>query len=111
MAGGWWFFVFFFLIRRSCGYDYVELIAGDNDEGPRYCGDKSDVLKLTRFVTKTPKLRIHFVSDYSHSFSGFKARVSAEHGKIKSRIASTLHILIARNFCFFTHTCSQQRVR
>lgn len=65
---------------HSCGYDYVELIPGDDDEGPRHCGDKTDVLKLTRFVTKKPKLRIHFVSDYSHSFSGFKARVSAEHG-------------------------------
>lgn len=66
---------------NSCSYDYVELIAGDQDEGPKHCGDKSDVLKLTRFVTVEPKLRVHFVSDYSHSFSGFKARVSAEHGK------------------------------
>ncbi|VVC24984.1 Hypothetical protein CINCED_3A003560 [Cinara cedri] len=65
--------------ESTCGYDYVELIPGDDDEGPKYCGDKSDVLKLTRFVTKKPKLRIHFVSDYSHSFSGFRARVSAEH--------------------------------
>jgi len=65
----------------SCSYDYVELIPGDDNEGPKHCGDKSDVLKLTRFVTKRTKLRIHFVSDYSHTFSGFKARVSAEHGK------------------------------
>lgn len=78
----------FYSIRRrdnvagycSCSYDYVELIPGDDDEGPKYCGDKSDILKLTRYVTKLPKLRIHFVSDYSHSFSGFKARVSAEYG-------------------------------
>ncbi|XP_025416102.1 uncharacterized protein LOC112687566 isoform X2 [Sipha flava] len=65
--------------ESTCSYDYVELIPEDDDEGPKYCGDKSDVLKLTRYVTKRPKLRIHFVSDYSHSFSGFKARVSAEH--------------------------------
>lgn len=66
----------------------MELIPGDDgddddEESSKYCGDKSDVLKLTRFVTKKTKLRIHFVSDYSHSFSGFKARVSAEHGKFK----------------------------
>jgi hypothetical protein len=71
----------YFFFFYSCSYDYVELIPEDDDEGPKYCGDKSDVLKLTRYVTKRPKLRIHFVSDYSHSFSGFKARVSAEHGK------------------------------
>ncbi|XP_050429193.1 uncharacterized protein LOC126838643 isoform X2 [Adelges cooleyi] len=65
--------------ESTCSYDYVELIAGDEGQGPKYCGDKSDVLKLTRYVTKKSKLRIHFVSDYSHSFSGYKARVSAEH--------------------------------
>ncbi|XP_026811687.1 uncharacterized protein LOC113552887 isoform X1 [Rhopalosiphum maidis] len=65
--------------ESTCSYDYVELIPGDDDEGPKHCGDKSDILKLTRFVTRRTKLRIHFVSDYSHSFSGFKARVSAEH--------------------------------
>lgn len=65
----------------------MELIPGDDDDDDdddeisKYCGDKSDVLKLTRFVTKKQKLRIHFVSDYSHSFGGFKARVSAEQGK------------------------------
>ncbi|XP_050534500.1 uncharacterized protein LOC126901790 isoform X3 [Daktulosphaira vitifoliae] len=65
--------------ESTCSYDYVELIAGDEDQGPKYCGDKSDVLKLTRYVTERSKLKIHFVSDYSHSFSGFRARVSAEH--------------------------------
>ncbi|KAK3922172.1 LOW QUALITY PROTEIN: Adhesive plaque matrix protein 2 [Frankliniella fusca] len=44
----------------------------------RYCGDWSEKLKLLRYASRGPRLRLRFVSDYSHHFGGFKARVSAE---------------------------------
>lgn len=50
--------------------------------GPRkICGDWSSTLKLLRYVTKSPNLGLHFVSDYSHHYSGYKARISMENGK------------------------------
>jgi hypothetical protein len=51
-------------------------------EVPRkMCGDWSSKLKLLRHVTKSSTLGLHFVSDYSHHFGGFKARASMENGK------------------------------
>ncbi|KAJ1529431.1 hypothetical protein ONE63_006210 [Megalurothrips usitatus] len=44
----------------------------------RYCGDWSEKLKLLRYTSRGPRLRLRFHSDYSHHFGGFKARVSAE---------------------------------
>ncbi|XP_052132202.1 uncharacterized protein LOC113207672, partial [Frankliniella occidentalis] len=44
----------------------------------RYCGDWSEKLKLLRYTSRGPRLHLRFVSDYSHHFGGFKARVSAE---------------------------------
>jgi hypothetical protein len=54
-------------------------------EVPRkMCGDWSSKLKLLRHVTKSGTLGLHFVSDYSHHFGGFKARASMENGKFIS---------------------------
>nr|XP_024215536.1 uncharacterized protein LOC106687239 isoform X2 [Halyomorpha halys] len=61
----------------TCSYDYVE-VSGSNGT-KKLCGDWSDRLKLLRQVFTGPKLMIKFVSDYSHHFTGFKARVSVGH--------------------------------
>lgn len=72
------------LLTLSCSYDYL-IISEDNvtrrDNTRRLCGDWSDKLKLLRYVSKTAQVRLTFVSDYSHHYSGFKARISMEHGK------------------------------
>uniref|UniRef100_A0A1B0GQ85 Uncharacterized protein n=1 Tax=Phlebotomus papatasi TaxID=29031 RepID=A0A1B0GQ85_PHLPP len=44
----------------------------------KLCGDWSSKLKLLRHVTKGSTLGLHFVSDYSHHFSGYKAKVYME---------------------------------
>lgn len=46
----------------------------------RICGDWSSKLKLLRYRTKSNLLGIRFTSDYSHHFSGFKAKISMEKG-------------------------------
>lgn len=48
----------------------------------RVCGDWSTKLKLLRHVTNEPILGLHFVSDYSHHFGGYRAKVSMENGEI-----------------------------
>ncbi|KAL1462282.1 hypothetical protein WDU94_014131 [Cyamophila willieti] len=65
-----------------CSYDYL-IISEDNitrrDNTRRLCGDWSDKLKLLRYVSKTAQVRLAFISDYSHHYSGFKAKISMEH--------------------------------
>lgn len=71
-------------ISRRCGYDYLELIEDSWNESyvaRRLCDDMSDKLKLLRYISQGPRLKFLFVSDYSHHYGGFKARVSIENGK------------------------------
>ncbi|KAK6632811.1 hypothetical protein RUM43_013582 [Polyplax serrata] len=68
----------------SCAYDYLELIEDSWNESyvaRRLCDDMSDKLKLLRYISQGPRLKFLFVSDYSHHYGGFKARVSIENGK------------------------------
>lgn len=71
----------------SCSYDYLEIIesvAGSNSSGfasRKLCGDWSSKLKLLRYVSRGPQLRLRFVSDYSHHYGGFKAKVAMERGE------------------------------
>lgn len=44
------------------------------------CGDWSSKLKLLRHQTSSNLLGVRFSSDYSHNFSGFKAKISMEKG-------------------------------
>ncbi|XP_075158958.1 uncharacterized protein LOC142232130 [Haematobia irritans] len=44
----------------------------------RLCGDWSTKLKLLRYVSKGSYLGLHFVSDYSHHFGGYKAKTYME---------------------------------
>nr|CAD7577505.1 unnamed protein product [Timema californicum] len=62
----------------SCSYDYLELFDGGNGSVAtrRLCGDWSTKLKLLRYVSQGPQIRLRFVSDYSHRFSGFKVKVA-----------------------------------
>jgi hypothetical protein len=50
----------------------------------RMCGDWSSKLKLLRYRSKNNLLGIRFSSDYSHHFSGFKAKISLEKGRLWS---------------------------
>ncbi|KFB42558.1 AGAP000443-PA-like protein [Anopheles sinensis] len=44
----------------------------------KICGDWSTKLKLLRYVTNGPTLGLRFVSDYSNSYGGYKAKISME---------------------------------
>ncbi|EEB17502.1 hypothetical protein Phum_PHUM467860 [Pediculus humanus corporis] len=72
----------------SCSYDYLELIEdpwNENVNPRRLCGDMSDKLKLQRHISQGSKLKFIFVSDYSHHYGGFKARVSIENENVVGR--------------------------
>lgn len=82
------YIAFFFFFFFSCSYDYLEVYesassndSNSNESARRFCGDWSDKLKLLRYVSSGPRLYLRFISDYSHSFSGYKAHVSIEQGK------------------------------
>lgn len=47
----------------------------------RICGDWSAKLKLLRYISYGALLGLHFSSDYSHHFSGYKAKVTMKNGK------------------------------
>lgn len=47
----------------------------------RLCGDWSSKLKLLRHVSTGSYLGLHFVSDYSHHFGGYKAKTYMENSK------------------------------
>jgi hypothetical protein len=72
---------------HSCSYDYLEIFeaaTGSESTGVatrKLCGDWSSKLKLLRYVSRGPRVRLRFVSDYSHHYGGFKAKVSMENGK------------------------------
>ncbi|KAJ9597359.1 hypothetical protein L9F63_011799, partial [Diploptera punctata] len=69
---------------ETCSYDYLEIleiVPGSNSSSVptrKLCGDWSSKLKLLRYVSRGPRLRLRFVSDYSHHYGGFKAKVSME---------------------------------
>lgn len=46
----------------------------------RICGDWNSKIKLLRRVSNGPVLGLHFSSDYSHHFGGYKAKVSIKNG-------------------------------
>ncbi|XP_059222708.1 uncharacterized protein LOC106084839 isoform X3 [Stomoxys calcitrans] len=54
----------------------------------RLCGDWSTKLKLLRYVSKGSYLGLHFVSDYSHHFGGYKAKTYMENRSHLLRAAS-----------------------
>lgn len=63
------------------------------------CGDWSSKLKLLRYQTNSNSLGVRFSSDYSHNFSGFKAKISMEKGWLSF---STFLVKLHRSFfCFF----------
>ncbi|KAL9879695.1 uncharacterized protein ACN2A1_011533 isoform 3-T22 [Glossina fuscipes fuscipes] len=54
----------------------------------RLCGDWSTKLKLLRYVSLSSYLGLHFVSDYSHHFGGYKAKTYMENRSYLLRAAS-----------------------
>ncbi|CAG9865029.1 unnamed protein product [Phyllotreta striolata] len=73
----------------TCSYDYLQILevprnesaaqsAIDPDSNRRLCGDWSSKLKLLRYVSRSSRLKLRFISDYSHHFGGFKIRLSIE---------------------------------
>uniref|UniRef100_A0A1B0ETW2 Putative c-type lectin n=1 Tax=Lutzomyia longipalpis TaxID=7200 RepID=A0A1B0ETW2_LUTLO len=66
---------------KSKIYSHKILFNKPNDEASiphKLCGDWSSKLKLLRYVTKGSSLALHFSSDYSHHFNGYKAKVYTE---------------------------------
>lgn len=52
-----------------------------DDRMPRkICGDWSSKLKLLRYKSNRNSLGVRFTSDYSHHFSGFRAKIALEKG-------------------------------
>lgn len=49
----------------------------------KMCGDWGAKLKLLRYVTQGTVMGIHFVSDYSHHYSGYKAKITMESGELR----------------------------
>lgn len=47
----------------------------------RICGDWNSKVKLLRYRSNGPILGLHFSSDYSHHFGGYKAKVVIKNGK------------------------------
>lgn len=47
----------------------------------RICGNWNSKLKLLRYQSQGPILGLHFSSDYSHHFAGYKAKISIKSGK------------------------------
>uniref|UniRef100_A0A182J3R6 C-type lectin domain-containing protein n=1 Tax=Anopheles atroparvus TaxID=41427 RepID=A0A182J3R6_ANOAO len=54
----------------------------------KICGDWSTKLKLLRYVTAGPTLGLRFVSDYSNSYGGYKAKISMENGKLEGQASA-----------------------
>ncbi|XP_049809059.1 uncharacterized protein LOC126252230 [Schistocerca nitens] len=69
----------------TCSYDYLQILepVGNSNSSVatrRLCGDWSSRLKKLRYVSQGPALQLRFFSDYSHHYSGYKARISMEQG-------------------------------
>lgn len=48
----------------------------------RICGDWNSKVKLLRYRSIGPILGLHFSSDYSHHFGGYKAKVVIKNGEL-----------------------------
>lgn len=54
-----------------------------NGNAPRrICGDWNSKVKLLRYRSSGPILGLHFSSDYSHHFGGYKAKVVIKNGEL-----------------------------
>lgn len=59
----------------------IKMLVPSSSRNPiskKICGDWTNKLKLLRIRTNSNLLAIHFSSDYSHGFNGFKAKISLE---------------------------------
>lgn len=52
----------------------------------RICGDWNSKVKLLRYRSSGPILGLHFSSDYSHHFGGYKAKVVIKNGNAKQSL-------------------------
>lgn len=52
----------------------------------RICGDWNSKVKLLRYRSSGPILGLHFSSDYSHHFGGYKAKVVIKNGNAINRL-------------------------
>lgn len=61
----------------------------------RICGDWSSKLKLLRYTSSSSFVGLHFVSDYSHHFGGYKAKAFMENSEYLniSHVSQHTHIL------------------
>lgn len=62
--------------------NFNRLAMSDASSTPRrICGDWNSKVKLLRYRSNGPILGLHFSSDYSHHFGGYKAKVVIKDGK------------------------------
>lgn len=54
----------------------------------RLCGDWSTKLKLLRYTSTGSYLGLHFVSDYSHHFGGYKAKTYMENSEYSPKLCA-----------------------
>lgn len=106
-----------FFHSLSCSYDYLEIselvntsLLNSNSTSRRLCGDWSSKLKLLRYVSNGSKMKLTFVSDYSHHFSGYKARVSMENGEL-SNLKQKLYDVKSNLLGVTAMQCSDDRLQ
>lgn len=84
------YFSFYVPFLCSCEYDFM-LIGIPSEEDPKSatdwiirCGDWDNKIKLMRYISKSSKLHMKFVSDFSHAFSGFRFELRLSAGTFKN---------------------------
>lgn len=85
-------FIFDLFLDIYKGHDNYFILNPHNKDFPetftnsnlpkRICGDWNSKLKLLRYQSQGSILGLHFLSDYSHHFGGYKAKISVKNGKI-----------------------------
>lgn len=64
----------------------------------RICGDWNSKVKLLRYRSNGPILGLHFSSDYSHHFGGYKAKVVIKDGKCSSHVSQLRFVFVFSSY-------------
>ncbi|XP_022258406.1 uncharacterized protein LOC111089719 [Limulus polyphemus] len=89
--------------HESCAFDYVEVQDGDETgEVMEYCGDYTSKLKHLRHLSTTNEIKLKFVSDFSHAYRGFRAKVHLWNDNVSSAEQCDSEIFhLFNNQCYF----------
>ncbi|XP_049525516.1 uncharacterized protein LOC119461779 [Dermacentor silvarum] len=87
----------------GCEYDYVEIDEPDEERSSgRLCGDWSGRVKLLRQYSHGRRLRVHFVSDFSHAFKGFKAEALLRPEVVPTQLCDARQFQRFADHCYLT---------